>query len=460
MRIAFLGAADTVTGSMFLLETEAGNLLVDCGLFQGRRQESRERNLRLPSPVFRANAACLTHAHIDHSGALPNLVRGGWEGPIYTTPATGDLCGYMLRDAAYIQESDARWLNRKHRDDPNWEDIEPLYTQADAMQAIKQLVTYHYWRSFEPMPGMRVVFSDAGHVLGSASVLVEAEGRRVLFSGDIGRRNIPILRDPEVPANADFVVMESTYGDREHGPIEESRDELGRIIRETATRGGKIIIPSFALERTQEVVYAIHKLFQAQQIPEIPIYVDSPLAVNLTHVFRTHPECYDEDILEWSAEHGDPWGFEHVRYTTTKEESMALNVAQGPMVIISASGMCEAGRILHHLRNNIGSRDNAVVIVGFQAEHTLGRRLAEQRSLVKIFGVKQELRARVEVLDGFSAHADRSGLLEFARLAGEDVSQFFLVHGEPHAQQALGEEIRRRQGDKVTIPSRGEIITL
>jgi metallo-beta-lactamase family protein len=445
---------------MFLLETEAGNLLVDCGLFQGRRQESFEKNRKLPSPVYRANAACLTHAHIDHSGALPSLVKSGWDGPIFTTPATGDLCGYMLRDAAYIQESDTGWLNRKHRDDPHWVDLEPLYTQADALQALKQLVTYHYWRSFEPMPGMRVVLSDAGHVLGSASVLVEAEGKRVLFSGDIGRRNIPILRDPEVPANADFVVMESTYGDREHAPIEESRHELGRIIRETAARNGKIIIPSFALERTQEVVYAIHRLLQDDLIPDIPIYVDSPLAVNLTQVFRIHPECYDEDVLAWLAEHGDPWGFESVRYTTTKEESMALNTAEGPMVIISASGMCEAGRILHHLRNSIGSRNNTVVIVGFQAEHTLGRRLVERRSQVRIFGVKQEVHARVEVLNGFSAHADRTGLLDFARLAGDDVEQYFLVHGEPPAQQALAEELRRRRGDRVTIPSRGQIVTL
>jgi len=460
VRIAFLGAAGTVTGSMFLLETESGNLLVDCGLYQGRRQESEQRNRNLPSPIFTADAVCLTHAHIDHSGSLPTLVKGGYEGPIFTTPATGDLCGYMLRDAAHIQEYDTRWLNRKHAKDPDWEPIEPLYTQADALQTLKQFVTYHYWRPFEPLPGVRVVFADAGHVLGSACVLVEAEGKKILFSGDIGRRNIPILRDPEVPANADYVIMESTYGNREHGPIEESRDELGKIIRETAAQGGKIIIPSFSLERTQEVVYALHKLLEKDQIPPIPIYVDSPLAINLTQVFRSHPECYDEDILSWIAQHGDPWGFESIRYTPSKEESMALNTAEGSMVILSASGMCEAGRIRHHLRNHIGSKKNTIVIVGFQAEHTLGRRLVERRPQVKIFGVKQDRLARVEVLNGFSAHAGRTGLLGYARLAGENAKQFFLVHGEPDAQKALAETLRETHGDKVTIPAQGQIVTL
>lgn len=460
MRIAFLGAAQTVTGSLFRLETEQGSVLVDCGLYQGRRQESTERNRHLPSLAYEADVAILTHAHIDHSGSLPTLVKGGYAGPIFTTPATADLCGHMLRDAAHIQAYDARWLNRKHKDDPHWEPIEPLYDERDALQTLKQFVTYHYWRSFEPLPGVRVVFGDAGHVLGSANVLVEAEGKRILFSGDIGRRNIPILRDPEVPAQADFVVMESTYGDREHGPIEESREALGKIVRETAERGGKVIVPSFALERTQEVVYALHQLLEAGKIPEIPIYVDSPLAVNLTHVFQNHPECFDEDLLEFMAEHGDPWGFDSIRYTRSVEESMALNTASGPMIIISASGMCEAGRILHHLRNHMGNRNNTIVIVGFQAEHTLGRRIAEHRDRVKVFGVPQDLRARVEVLTGFSAHAGRTGLIDFARLAGTKSTRYFLVHGEPEPQESLAAAIRKRLGAEVQVPTRGQIVSL
>lgn len=460
MRLTFLGAADTVTGSMFLLETSAGNLLVDCGLFQGRRQEARDRNRNLPEAALRADVAVLTHAHIDHSGNLPTLVGSGFDGPIYTTPATANLCQAMLRDAAHIQDYDAQWLNRKYGKDPGWEPIVPLYTLDDVIRTLKLMVGYHYWRSFEPLPGMRVVFADAGHVLGSASVLVDVEGTKILFSGDIGRRNIPILRDPEVPADADFLVMESTYGNREHGPITESREALAQVINETAQRGGKVIIPSFALERTQEVVYALKKLVEEGAIAPIPVFVDSPLAMNLTQVFRNHPECFDKEILAHMEEHGDPWGFDSLRYVRTVDESRALNEAKGPMVIISASGMCEAGRILHHLRNSIENPANTVLIVGFQAQHTLGRRIVERRSEVKIFGVMRPLRARVEVLTGFSAHAGREGLLRYAALAGPGLKQVFLVHGEPEAQLALAGSLRGEQGLQVTIPTRGQTVSL
>ena len=445
---------------MFLLETPSGNLLVDCGLFQGRRQEANERNRHLPEAALRADAAVLTHAHIDHSGNLPTLVRSGFDGPIFTTPATADLCQAMLRDAASIQASDSEWLNRKFGDEPDWVPVEPLYTLEDVLKTLKHMVAYHYWRSFEPLPGVRVVFADAGHVLGSASVLVDAGGSKILFSGDIGRRGLPILRDPEVPADADFLVMESTYGNRDHGPIEQSREELGRIIKETAERGGKVIIPSFALERTQEVVYALKILSEAGSLPAIPIYVDSPLAVNLTHVFRNHPECYDKDLLAHIEAHGDPWGFESVRYVRSVDESRSLNEAEGPMIIISASGMCEAGRIVHHLRNSIENPANTIVIVGFQAQHTLGRRISERRPEVKIFGVSRPLRARVEVLTGFSAHAGRKDLIDYARLAGPSLRQVFLVHGEPEAQAALADSLRTAQGLSVAVPKREETVTL
>lgn len=459
MRIVFLGAAKTVTGSMFLLETDSGNILVDCGFFQGRRQKSKELNRNLPSKVFDADAMVLTHAHIDHSGSTPTLVKRGYDGPIFTTPATADLCQHMFRDSARIQQHDAEYLNKKHGDDPEWEKIEPLYTEPDAIAALKQMVTYHYWRPFEPLPGVRVVLHDAGHVLGSASVLIEAEGQQVLFSGDIGRRNMPILRDPEVPANVDYVVMESTYGDREHGAIESTRDELARIINETAARGGKVIIPSFALERTQEVVLGLNHLRQEGKIEAIPIYVDSPLATNLTHVFKHHPECFDEGALSFQEEHGDPFGFDTLTYTQSVQDSIALNSTPGPMVIISASGMCEAGRIVHHLRNNIEKPENSIVIVGFQAQHTLGRRLVERREQVKIFGVPRDLRARVEVLSGFSAHAGRKSLIEFAKLAGPDTKKVFLVHGEEKSQESLAEALRKRNMN-VEIPDRGQIETL
>ncbi len=458
MRLFFFGAAQTVTGSMFGLETKNGRLLVDCGMFQGRRREARERNSHLPSWAVDADAVLLTHAHIDHSGILPKLVSAGYEGPIYTTPATRDLCVHMLRDSARIQEGDAKYLNKKHEDDPDWEVIEPLYTEQDAVETLKRFATYHYWNSFEPIPGVRVTFYDAGHVLGSASALVEAEGRRILFSGDIGRRHLPILRDPEIPAQVDYLVMESTYGDREHGPIETVHEDLARIINLAVQRKSKVVIPSFALERTQEVVYALSELTTQKKIPPVPVFVDSPLATNLTMVFRNHPECYDYETLDY-IEKGDPFGFDTLRFTESVEESIALNSMSGPMVIISASGMCEAGRVLHHLRNTIEDPKNFVVIVGYQAQHTLGRRIAERRPQVKIFGVMRDLNAQVEVLDGFSAHAGRSALIDYAKLAGPDIRRVFLVHGDPEPQAALAEALAKRNMD-VVIPSQGQIETL
>jgi metallo-beta-lactamase family protein len=428
-------------------------------MYQGRREESRNRNRYLPSPALDADAVVLTHAHIDHSGNLPSLVKHGFDGSIYATTATRDLCQAMLRDSAHIQEHDAEYLNRKFGDEPGWEEIQPIYTEKDAVETMYKFVTYSYWRSFEPVPGVRATFYDAGHVLGSAGVLVEAEGKRILFSGDIGRRDMPILRDPEIPANADYVVMESTYGDREHGPIEETRDELARVINETVRRKGKIIIPSFALERTQEIVYGLNELIRQKKIEPLPVYVDSPLAVNLTQVFKSHPECYDFETLQFLETHGDPFGFDMLRYTQSVDESIALNDEPGPMIIISASGMCEAGRILHHLRNNIESPRNTIVIVGFMAQHTLGRRLAERRDQVRIFGVMRDRGARVEVLDGFSAHAGQSELISYAKMAGPETKRVFLVHGEPRPQDALEKELEKRSID-VTVPAMGDIETL
>lgn len=459
MRLFFLGAAQTVTGSMFLLETEKGSILIDCGMFQGRREETRKKNRHLPSPALDADAVILTHAHIDHSGILPSLVKHGYEGSIYSTTATRDLCQAMLRDSAHIQEQDAEYLNRKYGNEPDWQPIEPIYTEADAVKTMYRFVTYGYWRSFEPIAGARATFYDAGHVLGSAGVLIEVEGKRILFSGDIGRRDLPILRDPEIPANTDYLVMESTYGNREHGPIQETRDELARIINATMKRKGKIIIPSFALERTQEIVYGLNELVRQKKIEPLPVYVDSPLAVNLTHVFKSHPECYDFETLQFLEKHGDPFGFEMLRYTQSVEESIALNDTPGPMIIISASGMCEAGRILHHLRNNIESPQNTIVIVGFMAQHTLGRRLVERREEVKIFGVMRPRRARVEILDGFSAHAGQGELIDYAKMAGPQTQKVFLVHGEPPAQKALAAELKKRNLE-VAIPGPGSIETL
>jgi metallo-beta-lactamase family protein len=458
-RITFLGGAQTVTGSMHLLEVDDDSAVVDCGLFQGRRKESRHRNRHLPTAAVKAGAVLLTHAHIDHSGNLPNLVKRGFKGLIHCTSATHDLCRHMLMDSAHIHESDARWLNRKHEDDPDWEPIDPLYTAVDAEAALKRFVSHDYDDPFELFPGTRVRFVDAGHVLGSSSVIadvkVNGHSRRVAFSGDIGRRNLPILRDPQPPERPDYVVMESTYGNRSHAPVTEMHDQLLKAIEETVDRGGKVIIPSFALERTQEIVYALNELFREGRLPRVPVFVDSPLAVNLTGVFQRHDECYDKETVAFDTAHGDPFGFEMLKMVTSVDESRRLNHLEHPAVIVSASGMCEAGRVVHHLRNSIEDPRNTIVIVGYQAQHTLGRRIVEQRSRVRIFGVERDLRAKVRVLNAFSAHADKDELLWWAGECGQQVRRFFCVHGDPDQCEALARHLEER-GRKAVVPAPGD----
>jgi len=461
--ITFLGAAQTVTGSMHLLEVGGHGALVDCGLYQGRRKESVHRNRHLSRAAVGADAVLLTHAHIDHSGNLPRLVHSGFGGLIHCTAATADLCRYMLMDSARIQESDARWLNEKNADDPSWEPIEPLYTTEDAEAAIARLTPHPYGEPFEPFDRLTVRFIDAGHVLGSATVVADVRmnghRRRVAFSGDIGRRNMPILKDPQPPEHADYVVMESTYGNRVHSPAAQMQDQLLDVIEGTRLRGGKVIIPSFALERTQEIVYALNQLRRSGRLAPIPIYVDSPLAVNLTAVFRAHHECFDPQTAGFDADHGDPFGFASLVMTTSLEESKALNDLHEPAVIISASGMCEAGRVVHHLRNNIEDERNTIVIVGYQAQHTLGRRLVERRPRVRIFGVERDVRAHVRVLNSFSAHADRDELRWWAGRCGTQVRKFFLVHGDPDQCEALAGHLAA-QGQRGEVPSPGTRVAL
>ncbi len=464
MRVKFLGAAQQVTGSMHLIETRAGSMLVDCGLYQGRREESRTRNRDLPGEAKRADVLLLTHAHIDHSGSIPTLVRGGWDGPIYATPATRDLCAYMLRDSARIQEQDAKWLNKKFGGDPDWVPIEPTYTEEDAIEAIKRFVAVDYGRTFTPMSGVTARFLDAGHILGSAQIRLDVnEGkrtRRLALSGDLGRRGMPILRDPDVPSPPiDYVFMESTYGNRVHGDIKEMHDDLERVVKETAKRGGKVIVPAFAVGRTQEIVYALSHLRQTGRLPEIPVFIDSPLSVNVTEVFKLHPECFDAETRAFIEEHGEIFDFPGLRYVQKVEESMRLNTLAGPAVIISSSGMCEAGRILHHLRNNVEDPRNTIMIVGFMAQHTLGRRIVERRPRVKIFGVERELRAQVAVMNAFSAHADKNDLLDYARTTARDARQVFLVHGEPDQQEPLVATLKT-QGIHASAPERGAEVEL
>ncbi len=464
LRLTFLGAAQTVTGSMHHLTVDDRHLLVDCGMYQGKRKEASQRNRNLPKLASAADAVLLTHAHIDHAGNLPTLCKRGFSGSIHCTSATADLSRAMLLDSARIQESDAEWLNRKNAETPGWEEVEPLYTEEDAEAAIERLEPHAYGEEFEPLPGLRVRFIDAGHVLGSASAVCDVgmngHRRRIVFSGDIGRRQLPILRDPTPPEHADYVLMESTYGNRLHAPIEKMEEQLLDVIESARKRGGKILVPSFALERTQEIVFALNRLIKAKRLRPLPVYVDSPLAVNLTEVFRRHPECYDLETIGFGKDHGDPFGFQLLTMVDSVDESKKLNSLAGPAIIISASGMCEAGRIVHHLRNSIEDPKNTIVIVGFQAQHTLGRRLVEHSPTVKIFGVEREVRAEVRVLNAFSAHADRDELLWWAEKCGAQVRRFFQVHGDPDQCEALAGHVRERLGRAAHVPAPGESVDL
>ncbi len=463
MDIEFVGAAQTVTGSMHLVHSEHATVLLDCGLFQGRRRESNARNRHLPLPVHEIDAVVLSHAHIDHSGALPLLVKQGYEGPIYATHATRDLCAAMLLDAAMIQAADARYLNRHiARGEIDSDPVDPLFDQADALEALERFVAIPYHRTFEVARGVRVTLFDAGHVLGSAIVALDVDegpgSRRLVFTGDLGRRNMPILRDPEVVPGADVLISESTYGDRLHDPIEKMDDDLAETIRRTFARGGKVIIPAFALERAQEVVFALKSLRRRNALPPIPVYIDSPLTVKITEVFRTHPECFDEEARAMMLAHDSPFDFDGLRYVDDVEDSRRLSSRDDPAVIISASGMCEAGRVLHHLRSTIEDERNTVLIVGFQAQHTLGRRLVERRDKVKVFGVDRDRRAEVVVLNGFSAHADRDDLRAYTRAVAErgSLAGVALVHGELKAQSALRQSLLDDGAARVVIPEAGD----
>jgi metallo-beta-lactamase family protein len=460
MRVRFLGAAQEVTGSLILLETAGGTLLVDCGLFQGRREEARQRNRALPPEAVRADAALLTHAHIDHSGSLPTLVKLGFAGKIWATPATRDLCAYMLRDSAFIQKADAEYLNRQNADNPDFDPIEPLYDEADAVAALEKFAAISYHQAFSPLPGVTARFIEAGHILGSATIVLDIEERgkrlRLALTGDLGRKGLPILRDPEQPEPPlDAIVMESTYGNRAHGSVAQMNSDLERVIKETVTRGGKVIVPAFAVGRTQELLFALAQLHQAGRLPSIPVFIDSPLATSVTSVFRLHPDCFDEETRAFLDKHGEVFAFPEARFVSDRDESIKLNSLKGPAVIISASGMCEAGRVLHHLKNNIEDPRNTILVVGYMAKHTLGRRIVERQPRVRIFGVEKELRAQVQVLNAFSAHADKDDLLAYAAAASTEKTRFFLVHGEPDQQEPLARAMAGR-GLEAHVPRRGD----
>ncbi|UCF20264.1 MAG: MBL fold metallo-hydrolase [Gemmatimonadota bacterium] len=467
MKIQFWGAARTVTGSMHLLEVNGQRVLLDCGLYQGRRKEAFERNRGLPFKATDIDTVILSHAHIDHSGNLPSLVRAGFRGCIYSTSATRDLCAYMLVDSAHLQENDVRFVN-KRRKKQGKVPFEPLYTKDDVVETLKLFRSIDYDLPFEPMAGLRVLFRDAGHILGSAIVIIDAseKGResRLVFSGDIGRKGLPILRDPRTAEGADFVIMESTYGSREHETVANAKNLLLETVLDVTDKGGRLLIPAFAVGRTQEIVYRLNQLWEDGSLPPVDVYVDSPLAVNATSVFRLHPECYDEEYIEvmLNDTNRDPLNFEGLSYVRSTDGSKALNALDRPAVIISASGMCEGGRILHHLRHHAIDPASTVLFVSFQAEHTLGRKILEGRNPVSIYGEEYEIRASVRKAEGYSAHADRSGLLSWAaRVRAEgDVKHIFLVHGEEEGMSALAGGLREQGAPDVQLPQRGQAYEL
>jgi len=438
LEITFVGAAREVTGSCHLLHVNGHTVALDCGMFQGRRSESEEKNRTLPAPVSEIDSIVLSHAHIDHSGRLPFLVAQGYSKTIWSTAATRDLCAVMLADSAHIQEKDAEFLAKREKDF-----VEPLYGMRHAVRTMELMVGVPYNKPFDVVPGVQGTYVDAGHILGSASVILDCTEKgvtkRLVFSGDIGRSGLAIIRDPVSPPQADAVIMESTYGNRDHESVDGARARLAEVIRTTAARGGRVLIPAFAVGRTQELLYSLNSLLREGAIPSIPVYLDSPLAIDTTTVFEMHPETFDqsEDMVRKVKE---LFEFPLLRFTRDVEESKAINSAKGPMIVIAASGMMEAGRILHHLANGASDPRNTILVVGFQAEHTLGRRIVEKQPMLKIFGDEIPLRAQVEVINGYSAHADRGELtawIDKVKAASPKLGPIWLVHGEPEAQDAF-----------------------
>jgi metallo-beta-lactamase family protein len=459
MEIEFHGAAREVTGSCHLVRVNGRSILLDCGLFQGKRADVQQKNETLPVDVHRLDAIVLSHAHIDHAGRLPFLIRSGYSRAIYATSATRDLCEVMLADAAHIQEQDAEFLARRHR-----AHAEPLYALRDVVRTLELMRGVRYDTPTQVIPGVHATFVDAGHILGSSSVILDCEEdgatTRLVFSGDIGRSGLAIIRDPVPPQGAHAVIMESTYGAREHGSVAGAKAQLARVVRETAGRGGRVLIPAFAVGRTQELVYDLHQLADSGEIPHVPVVIDSPLALKATEVFENNTDIFDQSELSvtaYSAKNGRFFEFPMLRFTQSVEESKALNRQTGPMIIISASGMAESGRILHHLLNGAADPRNTILVVGFMAEHTLGRRIVERQSVLTVLGEQVELRARVEVIDGYSAHADRTGLTEWidaVRRKSPELRDVWLVHGEPSAQDAFAASLRKT-GYRVHCPALG-----
>lgn len=466
MKIEFIGGARTVTGSQFLLHINGKKILLECGLFQGRRSETYEKNMNFSFDPASLDVMLLSHAHIDHSGNIPNLIKKGFQGSIYATSATVSLCQIMLRDSAHLQQLDIEFINKK-RKKKGEATLEPLYSLEDVEKSLIHFIGVQYNRPIKLLPGITATFRDAGHILGSAGIqlnIEESNGKEIRFgfSGDIGRENSPLMKAPDILRDLDFLIMESTYANRIHSNSFEAEDELASVINNVVNRGGKIIIPAFAVGRTQTLVYMLHKLYNENRIPSIPIYVDSPLAFNATNVFRANPDCLDRETYRIFLVDGiDPFGFDKLKYIKTTEESKKLNSATDPMIIISASGMAEGGRILHHLKNNIGNPKNLVLIVGYAAKNTLARKLQDGEKEVKIFGETFSVNCSIKTIDYFSAHADQNELLKYLTFnPPERLKNLFLVHGEEQQVEPFIEKLKQRGYKNINFPATGDIIKI
>ncbi len=456
MKLGFHGAAQTVTGSMHLVEVNGSKLLLDCGLYQGKRKEAIEKNRTFPFDPKTIDAVILSHAHVDHSGNLPNLIKQGFSGLIYCTTATADLTDIVVRDSGHVQEKQAQsasYHNLK-RGEP---EVDPLYTEEDAKEVEPLLQPFRYDEPFEPVKGVTATLHDAGHILGSASVSLKIEEKHhkkhLWFSGDIGRRGMPILRDPVLPSDdVDILLMETTYGDKPHRGPEEAYNEMRNVIKRTLDRGGKVIIPSFAVGRTQELVYNLNQMYENNELPKVPVYVDSPLAVNASDIFRKHPECFDTEMNQLIRDGHPALEFKHLTYVKTLEESKALNERTDPMIIISASGMAEAGRVVYHIRWAIENKKNTIMIVSWQSPETMGRRLAEREPHIKIFGDTYARRAEIATVGGLSAHAGQDLLVEYASRVKNSAEYIFLVHGELRGVTPLKEKLKENGVKHIFYP--------
>jgi metallo-beta-lactamase family protein len=461
LEIQFIGAAQTVTGSQHLLYVNGKKILLDCGLYQGKRKEAFEINRTFKYSPSEIDVLLLSHAHIDHCGKVPGLVKNGFKGPIYTTAATVDLCQIMLRDSAHLQERDIYVVN-KIRKKQHKNPFEPLYDFDDVEKAMDQFIGVQYSRAIEVAPGVMATYRDAGHILGSAGILLEINENgkkyRIGFSGDIGRSNMPIIRNPNVLRDLDLLIMESTYGNRLHAVADEVEEEVATTVKSVVERGGKIIIPSFAVGRTQLLVYMLHKLFDQNRIPVIPIYVDSPLAVEATKIYQTHPECYDRETYRiFIQSNQDPFGFGRLTYIKNVEQSKELNDKPEPCIIISASGMAEGGRVLHHLANNIENKKNLILFVGYAAAQTLARKIKDGETEINIFGEPHKVNAEVKSMDYFSAHADQGELIDYLRLNDvKRLKNIFLVHGEEEQALPLREKLLQKGFKNVDFPASGK----